>query len=223
MLGLVTALLTAYYMTRQVIMVFFGEARWERRADEHGAHGDSSRTSRRGSCCSRSSCSPGCRIVGGAIQLPFTTTTKSLEHWLEPVVEVGERHIEGTAPTTSSALLVAGRHRRPRWPASSLALAGLHPKHGSRRSSRRSSPRAGTTTRRSARSWAAPAARCSTAIARFDADVIDGAVNGAASRAAIAGGQLRRRRPASCASTPRIIGVGVVLLLAWFVIVRGIL
>ena len=26
--GLVTALLTAYYMTRQVIMVFFGEARW---------------------------------------------------------------------------------------------------------------------------------------------------------------------------------------------------
>ena len=28
-LGLVTALLTAYYMTRQVIMVFFGEARWK--------------------------------------------------------------------------------------------------------------------------------------------------------------------------------------------------
>ena len=27
-IGLVTALLTAYYMTRQVVMVFFGEARW---------------------------------------------------------------------------------------------------------------------------------------------------------------------------------------------------
>ena len=38
--GLVTALLTAYYMTRQVIMVFFGEARWHRHAEEHGAHGD---------------------------------------------------------------------------------------------------------------------------------------------------------------------------------------
>ena len=35
-----TALLTAYYMTRQVIMVFFGEARWKDKADEHGAHGD---------------------------------------------------------------------------------------------------------------------------------------------------------------------------------------
>src|SRR5262249_41106671 len=29
LVGLVTALLTAYYMTRQVMMVFFGEARWE--------------------------------------------------------------------------------------------------------------------------------------------------------------------------------------------------
>ena len=27
--GLVTALLTAFYMTRQVIMVFGGEARWQ--------------------------------------------------------------------------------------------------------------------------------------------------------------------------------------------------
>ncbi len=33
LVGGVTALLTAYYMTRQVIMVFFGEARWKDRAD----------------------------------------------------------------------------------------------------------------------------------------------------------------------------------------------
>ena len=31
-IGLVTALLTAYYMTRQVIMVFFGEAHWKDQA-----------------------------------------------------------------------------------------------------------------------------------------------------------------------------------------------
>ena len=36
-------------MTRQVIMVFFGEARWEDHADEHGAHGDvQARTRARG-------------------------------------------------------------------------------------------------------------------------------------------------------------------------------
>jgi NADH-quinone oxidoreductase subunit L len=39
-IGMLTALLTAYYMTRQVIMVFFGEARWNDRAADHGAHGD---------------------------------------------------------------------------------------------------------------------------------------------------------------------------------------
>ncbi len=39
-IGLVTAVLTAFYMTRQVVMVFFGEARWDDRAAEHGAHGD---------------------------------------------------------------------------------------------------------------------------------------------------------------------------------------
>ena len=39
-IGVVSALLTAYYMTRQVIMVFFGEARWHDAASEHEAHGD---------------------------------------------------------------------------------------------------------------------------------------------------------------------------------------
>ncbi len=39
-IGLITAILTAFYMTRQVIMVFFGEAKWESHAEEHGAHGE---------------------------------------------------------------------------------------------------------------------------------------------------------------------------------------
>jgi NADH-quinone oxidoreductase subunit L len=40
--GLVTALLTAYYMTRQVVMVFFGEARWREDRPEQAtpAHGE---------------------------------------------------------------------------------------------------------------------------------------------------------------------------------------
>ena len=58
----------------------------------------------------------------------------------------------------------------------------------------------------------------------FDANVIDGAVNGAGRVGA-------RRRPVSCARARAatsaayagIIGIGVVLLLAWFVVVRGIL
>ena len=71
-IGLFAALLTAYYMTRQVIMVFFGEAHWKDRAD--GARRPrrrSSRTRARGSCCSRSSCSPRWPRSGEFIELPF--------------------------------------------------------------------------------------------------------------------------------------------------------
>ncbi|NQY56687.1 MAG: NADH-quinone oxidoreductase subunit L [Ilumatobacteraceae bacterium] len=34
LLGLIAAIITAFYMTRQVILVFFGEAKWESRANE---------------------------------------------------------------------------------------------------------------------------------------------------------------------------------------------
>lgn len=37
--GVVTAFLTAYYMSRQVMLVFYGEARWSDHAAEHGAAG----------------------------------------------------------------------------------------------------------------------------------------------------------------------------------------
>ncbi|HUE61329.1 MAG TPA: NADH-quinone oxidoreductase subunit L, partial [Acidimicrobiales bacterium] len=39
-LGIVTAFLTAYYMSRLVRLVFSGEARWSSAADAHGAAGD---------------------------------------------------------------------------------------------------------------------------------------------------------------------------------------
>ena len=65
-IGLVTALLTAYYMTRQVIMVFYGKARWEDRArGARRARRRSSPTRARRSCWCRSSCWPCLSIVGG--------------------------------------------------------------------------------------------------------------------------------------------------------------
>ena len=35
-IGLVTALLTAFYMSRQVFMVFFGEAHWDGPIEDDG-------------------------------------------------------------------------------------------------------------------------------------------------------------------------------------------
>jgi NADH-quinone oxidoreductase subunit L len=43
--GLVTALLTAYYMSRQVFLVFFGDARWRDEATTAGATGDAAAVS----------------------------------------------------------------------------------------------------------------------------------------------------------------------------------
>ena len=91
--GLVTALLTAYYMTRQVMMVFFGEARWNDHAEEHGAHGDFKPHESSWIMLGPLVILAGLAIVGGLLQLPFNDDTKLLETWLEPVVHFGERHL----------------------------------------------------------------------------------------------------------------------------------
>ena len=90
-IGLITALLTAYYMSRQVIMVFGGE---ERFGKDHVSASDAA-----------DGASPhespwtmtvplvvlaAAAAVGGAINLPFTEKTQLLERWLHPVVAVAE-------------------------------------------------------------------------------------------------------------------------------------
>ncbi|MGZ7087233.1 MAG: NADH-quinone oxidoreductase subunit L, partial [Ilumatobacteraceae bacterium] len=86
--GLITALLTAYYMTRQVIMVFYGEARWHDRHEEQGAHGDFEPHESPAIMLLPLVVLAGLSIVGGAINLPFSHTTERLATWLEPVVGV---------------------------------------------------------------------------------------------------------------------------------------
>ena len=95
-LGLFTALLTAFYMSRQVFLVFFGQARWndplpgedpaEPREEIHPHESPWTMTL------------PlivlaGLAAVAGFINLPFTDDSQVFEHWMEPVVEVGEAHL----------------------------------------------------------------------------------------------------------------------------------
>ena len=60
-------------------------------------------------------------------------------------------------------------------------------------------------------------------VAWADAHVIDGAVNGTGTLVAAAAGQARRAQTGNVRNYAAALGVGVVLLLGWFVIVRGIL
>jgi NADH-quinone oxidoreductase subunit L len=57
----------------------------------------------------------------------------------------------------------------------------------------------------------------------FDQTIIDGAVNGSAKIVRTTGGELRKGQTGFVRAYAAIIGIGAVLLLGWFVVVRGIL
>ncbi|MGA1764762.1 MAG: NADH-quinone oxidoreductase subunit L, partial [Ilumatobacteraceae bacterium] len=214
-IGMLAALLTAYYMTRQVIMVFFGEARWHDAASEHGAHGDF-----------RPHESPKVMliplmvlavlsVVGGAMQLPFSKDLHFLEHWLEPVVEEAERSISGTwaydnkyvlllaaivvaAAGIALALAVYARRRLPAIEPKALENAWWYDATV-------------------ARLVGGPGAATFRGITRFDSQVVDGAVNGAAALARGVGSQVRRSQSGFVRAYAVILSLGTVVLLAWFV------
>ena len=83
-------------MTRQVIMVFYGEAKWKDHAHDHGAHGDFEPHESPKVMLFPLIVLAGLSVVGGAMQLPFSKKLHFLEHWLAPVVEESEANISKT-------------------------------------------------------------------------------------------------------------------------------
>jgi NADH-quinone oxidoreductase subunit L len=219
-IGVITALLTAYYMTRQVIMVFFGEARWNDHAEENGAHGDHTPHESPWTMVAPLVVLAGLSIVGGAIQLPFSKSTHFLEHWLEPVVHHSEVSISGTWAYSNKWLLLAV--------AILIAVSGvvaaiavyakgkfkiIEPKilaDAWRYDSAVSAIVGG------------PGRAAFGGVAAFDAKVVDGAVNGIGSEVRSASGLLRKVQSGLVRSYAFVIGLGAVVLLAWFLL-RGIL
>jgi NADH-quinone oxidoreductase subunit L len=225
-IGLITAILTAYYMTRQVLMVFFGEARWESHAEDQGARGEFRPHESPPIMLAPLVVLAGLSIVGGVIQLPsFGIIPKGwrhkLEDWLHPVVEPGEAVIKGTSAYDAKVWLAVL--------AIACALSGIAlavAVYGRRRL-RAIEPQL------LADGWrydagvsafmGGPGRRAFDALARFDARVVDGAVNGVATLVASTSGRVRRLQTGNVRSYAGIVGAGVVLVLIWFVIVRGVL
>jgi NADH-quinone oxidoreductase subunit L len=260
-IGLVTAILTAYYMTRQVILVFFGEARWGSHAnpaeaahlapaptgpadadvgaedaeavgrdephpiETHGAHGEFKPHESPGIMLFPLVVLAGLSIVGGLIQLPSfgfipDDWQHRLEHWLEPVVEFGEAHITETSAYDNKELLallavacalvgigaaIAVYVKRVTAPAEPQLLAD-----GWKYDSTISAFMGG------------PGRKAFDAIAWFDAKVVDGAVSGVGRLTTATAGEIRKAQTGNVRNYAGIVGIGVVLLLLWFVIGRGV-
>jgi NADH-quinone oxidoreductase subunit L len=203
-IGLVTALLTAYYMSRQVFMVFFGEERFDH--DEVHPHE-----------------SPwlmtvplvalaGLAVVGGGLNLPFTPDLHVLGHWLEPVLFGNEAHVD-VATGTKVVLAVI---------AIAAALAGIVGAAAVylQQRARAVEPEV------LARAWYydssisafvdGPGRGAFQATADFDAGVVDGAVNGVATLVRGGGRGLRVFQSGYLRGYALGVGVGVLALLAFF-------
>jgi NADH-quinone oxidoreductase subunit L len=104
--GAVTALLTAYYMSRQVFLVFFGKPRWQEDVSaEHGAAGDYRPHESPWTMALPLVALAGLSAVGGALNLPINRSTEFLTKWLEPVF--GHNLHEVTATTGTKWVLFA--------------------------------------------------------------------------------------------------------------------
>jgi NADH-quinone oxidoreductase subunit L len=240
-IGIITAVLTAFYMTRQIIMVFFGEARWTSLANPeeapevaegeppvvtHGAHGEFKPHESPPIMWIPLVVLAGVAAIGGIINLPKlfgipSGTATRLEEWLHPVVEFGEADISGTWAYDNKYLLVAiavfcalfgvmlawlvyERKRIKPWEPSLFEHGWYYD---------------------AAITWfmGNPGREGFQAIADFDAKIVDGAVTGTAVAVKATATEARKGQTGYVRQYAAVIGIGVVLLLGWFVVVRGIL
>ena len=237
-IGFVTAILTGYYMTRQVMLVFYGEARWDENRPEPvpegvTAHGSSDTADHAGEhgddhAHAKPHESPWIMLAplvvlavgafaGGVINLPFGDLD-FLHQWLEPVVEGSERTLGATAEDYKWFLLaLAGT-----FAILSIILGWLV---YDRRRFKAIEPAF------LAEGWyydqtvsafmGGPGRESFEGTATFDAKVIDGAVDGTGRGIRATAQRLRRSESGYVRNYALGIGAGAVLLLGWFV-ARGL-
>ena len=213
--GLLTALLTAYYMTRQVIMVFFGKARWSDHSADHGAHGEFTPHESPKIMLMPLVVLAVLSVVGGFMQLPFSKDLHFLEHWLAPVVEESEAHIGGTWAYQNKYLLLGV--------AVLIAIVGIaaaiavYAKGKVKPVEPKVLEQAWFYDAGAAKLVAGPGAAAFSAMAWADAKIVDGAVNGTGAVVRRVASTLRKAQSGFVRGYAAIVALGVVLLLAWFV------
>ena len=218
--GLITALLTAFYMTRQVIMVFYGKAKWNDHSAEHGSHGDLTPHESSWVMLTPLVILSGLSIVGGAMQLPFGKKFNFLERWLAPVVEESEAHIGETwAYQNKYLLLVVAIVVAVVGIAASIAV---YAKSWIKPIEPKVLEQAWYYDNAASRLIAGPGARTFNLIAWIDANIVDGIVNGVGKLIRNVATSLRRAQSGFVRAYALLISLGAVVILTWFFL-RGAL
>ena len=218
--GLITALLTAFYMTRQVIMVFYGKAKWNDHSAEHGSHGDMTPHESSWVMLTPLVILSGLSIVGGAMQLPFGKNFNFLERWLAPVVEESEAHIGETwAYQNKYLLLVVAIVVAVVGIAASIAV---YAKSWIKPIEPKVLEQAWYYDNAASRLIAGPGARTFNLITWIDANIVDGVVNGVGKLIQNIATSLRRAQSGFVRAYALLISLGAVVILAWFFL-RGAL
>ena len=218
--GLITALLTAFYMTRQVIMVFYGQAKWNDHSAEHGAHGDLTPHESPKVMLAPLVVLSVLSVVGGAMQLPFGKNFNFLERWLAPVVEESEAHIQDTWAYQNKYLLLVV--------AIVIAVAGIaasiavYSKSLFKVVEPKVLEQAWYYDNAASRVVAGPGAATFNFIAWVDANIVDGIVNGVGELIRSIAGSLRRVQSGFVRAYALLISLGALVVLAWFLL-RGIM
>jgi NADH-quinone oxidoreductase subunit L len=245
-MGLITALLTAYYMSRQVFMVFFGEPRWK---DEHElvvAGGDGVPVGTTDDAPVDTEAHPvdtaEAGHAGGAhhehpephespwqmtvplivlavlaasgelLNLPFTPDLHVLQHWLEPVVGANEVHIDVATGTKVALAIVA-------MGAAFIGIFGawlVYLKHKVRAVEPAILAHGWYYDESITRFVGGPGTKGFEAVAWFDRNVIDGAVNGVAALVRVSGRGLRTVQTGFVRSYALGISAGVVVVFGYF-------
>ena len=218
--GLITALLTAFYMTRQVIMVFYGKAKWNDHSAEHGSHGDLTPHESNWVMLTPLVVLSGLSVIGGAMQLPFSKKLNFLERWLAPVVEESEAHIGETWAYQNKYLLLVV--------AIVVALVGIaaslavYAKSWIKPIEPKVLEQAWYYDNVTSRLIAGPGARTFNLIAWIDANIVDGTVNGVGKLIRNFATSLRRAQSGFVRAYALLVTFGAVVILAWFFL-RGAL
>jgi NADH-quinone oxidoreductase subunit L len=217
--GLVTALLTAYYMTRQVIMVFYGKAKWNDHASDHGAHGDFTPHESPKIMLFPLVVLAFLSVVGGAMQLPFSKNLHFLEHWLAPITEESEAHIGETWAYHNKYILLGVAVVVAT--VGILAAFAVYAKGKFKAIEPKVLEQAWYYDAGASKLVGGPGAALFNGIAWVDAHIVDGAVNGTATLVRNIGGTVRKAQSGFVRSYAALMAIGFVAVLAWF-IYRGV-